>query len=399
MELLISVGRILPSSADEPILDGAVLVRGETITAIGPRSEVTALASPEAVPLDYPSSTALPGLINAHVHLVFDAGPDPVTTLAKIDDTSLLMGMANRAVHLLQAGVTTTRDLGDRGGLAARLRDEIKAGLQQGPRILASTVPLTIPGGHCYFLGGEVAGEHEIRAMVRRNARRGADVIKLMATGGQFTPTGPAMWESQFSPTELCSAVDEAHRLGLPVAAHAHGTDGIAAAVSAGVDTIEHCTWLGEGFRSDPREDIAAQIAARGISVCIGLGPGWRAFAERLGPERAEKMFNRLRWMKDQGIRILIGTDAGLPGSGFNDFVGALELYEHVGFDRLQILEMATTGAAIALGLSGCTGRLSPGYDADLIVVDGDPVVELNALRRLQLTVARGRTMFPDTDH
>jgi imidazolonepropionase-like amidohydrolase len=215
----------------------------------------------------------------------------------------LLTGMATRARSLLQPGVTTTRDLGDLGGLAARLRDEINAARQYGPRILASTVPLTIPGGHCHFLGGEVDGEDEIRAMVRRNACRGADWMKLMASGGQFTPTGPAMWESQFSPAELCAAVDEAHRLGLPVAAHAHGTDGIAAAVAAGVDTIEHCTWFAEGFRSDPREDIATQIVARGISVCIGLGPGWRAFAERLGPERAEMMFNRLRWMKDQGIR------------------------------------------------------------------------------------------------
>ncbi|MGA9311488.1 MAG: amidohydrolase family protein, partial [Pseudonocardiaceae bacterium] len=111
-------------------------------------------------------------------------------------------------------------------------------------------------------------------------------------------------------------------------------------------------------------------------------------------PERAETMFNRLRWMRDQGIRLIIGTDAGLPGSAFNDFVSALELYEYVGFNRSQILEMATTGAASALGLSGRTGRLAIGYDADLIVVDGDPVAELNALRKLQMTVARGRTSF-----
>jgi imidazolonepropionase-like amidohydrolase len=394
MDLLLSVGRVLSSPKDDPILDCAILIRDEIITAIGPRSDVAALASPDATRLDYPSSTALPGLINAHVHLAFDAGPDPITTLASSDDDSLLTGMATRARCLLRAGVTTTRDLGDVGGLAARLRDEINAGRQHGPRILAATVPLTIPGGHCHFLGGEVDGENEIRAMVRRNASRGADLIKLMATGGQLTPTGPAMWESQFSAAELCAAVDEAHRLGLPVAAHAHGTDGIAAAVAAGVDTIEHCTWLTEGFRSDPREDIATQIVARGISVCIGLGPGWRAFAQRLGPERAETMFNRLRWMRDQGIRLIIGTDAGLPGSAFNDFVSALELYEYLGFTRSQILEMATTGAASALGLSGRTGRLAIGYDADLIVVDGDPVAELNALRKLQMTVARGRTSF-----
>ncbi|MEX2982467.1 amidohydrolase family protein [Streptomyces sp. C36] len=389
-------GRVLTGPGGDWIADGAVFVRDESIVAIGPRAEVEAAVSQDVPRMSLPDATVLPGLIDCHVHLAFDAGPDPVGVVKESGDADLLLGMAKRAGQLLRNGVTTVRDLGDRGGLALRLRDAIAAGDVPGPRILAAGRPLTVPGGHCWFLGGEVEGEDAIREMVRRNADEGVDVIKVMATGGGLTPGGHASWQSQFTTDELRVVVEEAHRLGLPVAAHAHGTEGITAAVAAGVDTIEHCTWMTDGG-FEAREEVAAAIAAKGIQVCPAASPNWRAFAERFGYERADAVFARVRWMAEQGISLIAGTDAGVPWAVFDNFVGSLEFFLHLGFTESRIIDMATAEAARALGLAEQTGRLAAGYRADLLVVDGNPLEDLGALRNIRLVLAAGRPHIPES--
>jgi imidazolonepropionase-like amidohydrolase len=333
-------------------------------------------------------------LIDGHVHLAFDASPDPVGALRR-SDLDLLLGMTGRALQALDSGVTTVRDLGDRHGLALRLGQAIESGTLPGPRILAAGTPLTSPGGHCGFLGGEVEGEEAIRDLVRRNAEAGAAVIKVMVTGGGLTKEGPPIWASQFGVAELTAAVDEARTVGLPVAAHAHGTDGIATAVAAGVNTIEHCTWMGADGGFEVRKDLVAEMAAKGIRVCPAASPNWRAFAERFGTDRAKAMFDRYRWLHDQGVRLLAGTDAGVPFAEFNNPVGSLEFFEYLGFSRDQVIELATVSTAEALGIADRTGRITAGYRADLLVVDGDPLTDLGALRRVRLVVADGRGRYP----
>ncbi|MFI9200566.1 amidohydrolase family protein [Streptomyces sp. NPDC053048] len=394
-DLLITAGRVLTGPGGEGTTDGAVLVQGRDIVAAGPREEVEALAPRDVPRMSLPGATVLPGLIDCHVHLAFDAGDDPVGSVKESDAPGLLLGMARRARQLLDSGVTTVRDLGDRDGLAFRLRDAIAEGALPGPRVLAAGAPLTAPGGHCWFLGGEVEGEDALREAVRRNAAAGADVIKVMATGGGLTPGGPATWESQFTPAELRAVVDEARRLGLPVAAHAHGTEGIAAAVAAGVDTIEHCTWMAEGG-FDAREDLVAEIAAKGIHVCPAASPNWRVFAERFGYERADAVFSRVRWMAEQGVHLIAGTDAGVPRAVFDNFTGSLDFYRHLGFGTDRIIDMATVDAARALGIAEETGRLAAGYRADVLVVDGDPLEDLDALRDVRLVLAAGRPHIPE---
>ncbi|MFG2486848.1 amidohydrolase family protein [Streptomyces virginiae] len=392
MRAVVSAGRTVTGPGGPVTLDGAVLYDGGRIVAVGPRAEVEAQAGPDVPRSAFPEGTLLPGLIDSHVHLALDAGPDPVACLKAASDADLYAGMAERAGRLLATGVTTARDLGDRGGLAVRLRDEIAGGHVPGPRLLSAGTPLTVPGGHCWFMGGEVDGTDAIRAAIRRNAAAGVDLIKVMATGGGITKGGPPSWQAQFTPTQLASIVAEARFFGLPVAAHAHGTEGIAAAVAAGVDTIEHCTWMGRtGF--DVREDLVDAIAARGIAVCPAASPDWRGFAERFGRERAEEMFGRLRWMAERGVRLLPGTDAGVPHAVFDGFVSSLEFFGHIGLDPARIVDLATTDAARALGIDADTGRLAPGLRADLLVVDGDPLTDLAALRSVRLVVAGGRTV------
>ncbi|MGW0889544.1 amidohydrolase family protein [Saccharopolyspora sp. NPDC002578] len=391
---LITADRVLPGPEGECVEDGAVLVDGTRVVAVGPCREVLALAPEGTGRQHFDGATVLPGLVNAHVHLAFDeTSADAaalVETVRTASDESLRHAMGRRALAALRSGVTTLRDCGDRGGLAARVRDDITAGAARGPRIVATGPPLTVPGGHCWFLGAAAGSDRGIRDQVRRNAELGVDMIKVMASGGQITPHSPPSWTSQFDRDQLRVLVAEAERLGLPVAAHAHGTEAIRDAVAAGARTIEHCSWM-TGQRSVRRDPAtAAEMAARGVRACAASSRNWRTIIEKLPPEVAEQVYGRLPWMAERGVDLITGTDAGLPGSPFDDLAGALELYAHLGFAPGRILEMATVSSAAALGLGEVTGRLAAGRDADVLVVHGDPRADLGALADVRLVLARG---------
>ncbi|GAA4532557.1 amidohydrolase family protein [Amycolatopsis samaneae] len=390
--LLLSAARVLTGPAGECVEDGAVLVEDGVLRAVGPRREVERLAGPDTPRRDHPEGTILPGLIDAHVHLAFDSSADPLTAVARADPAKLLLGMAGRAQRLLSAGVTTARDLGDRDGLSVVLRDAIAAGSLAGPRILAATTPLTCPGGHCGFLGGEAGTDAEIRGQVERAAAAGADLVKVMASGGALTPGGPRMWEPQFTAAQLRLIVDHAAEHGLGVAAHAHGTDTIAHCVEAGVRTLEHCSWRVEsGLRYD--HDLAREIARRRIGVCRCVSGDWRLFLTQLGPN-ADALVDSILRMREAGVLFIAGTDAGVPGARFDDYAGMLEFFAELGFGNAEILDMATVNAAEALGL-GDTGRLAAGLRADVLVVRGDPLAELAALREVSLVLTAGRAYVP----
>jgi imidazolonepropionase-like amidohydrolase len=386
VDLVISAGRVLTEPAS-PLLGGAVLVRDDKIIAVGKLDDVLRQAAPDAARRDFGESTLMAGLFNCHVHLAFDAGQDPLAGL----ENSGPRAAAGHLAALLRTGVTTVRDLGDRDHLALSVRRTLAREGVAAPRILAAATPLTVPGGHCHFFGGEVASDTGIRELIDTNAEAGADVVKVMASGGQITPGGADMWESQFDARQLGIVVEHAGRHGLPVAAHAHGADAIEACVEAGVATIEHCTWMTGPQRSDQREEVAKSMAAQGIAACSTSSRNWRGMVERMGEALAQRVYGRLPWLERLGVRLIAGTDAGLPGSVFDDPVGALELYEWLGFPRTRILEIATVDSARALGLGEVTGRLAPGLDADLLVVRGDPLTSLDALRHVDLVLARGQ--------
>ncbi|MCC9707141.1 amidohydrolase family protein [Streptomyces sp. MNU76] len=391
--MLITADRVLVGSGTY-LDDGAILIEGDSITAVGPRAQIAERAGTDAVHLAFPGGTVLPGLIDAHVHLAFDGGADPVATLHESSDETLLQDMRSRAEQLLHSGVTTARDLGDRNGLALRLDTEITSGSTPGPRIVSAGTPATSPGGHCHFLGGEISGAAEARDLVRRNIAAGAGVIKAMVTGGGLTKDGPKSWQSQFSPEELHALVDEAHKAGVPVAAHAHGTDGIIAAVEAGVDTIEHCTWMtSDGF--DLPQNVLKQIIDERIAVCPAVSPHWQMLPRFFGEERAAVMFDLVRQMAEAGAKLIAGTDAGVQRAGFDGLVPTLSFYAHLGLPNSKILGMATADAADALGLGETTGRVAPGFRADLLAVDGDPLEDLGALKAIRAVVAAGRRYEP----
>lgn len=391
--LLVTAARVV-IAPDEPVIDdGAVLVAADgTIAAVGSREQIAGLAGTGTGRLDFPDATVLPGLINCHLHLMFDASEDPVAALLTGDDIELALAMSHRARQLLDAGITTVRDLGDRAGLALRLRAAVDSGAVAGPRILAAGPPLTTVQGHCWFLGGEVTDDPSIRAAVTRGVELGVDVVKVMVSGGHLTPGGPAMWDTQFTRRALDVAVAAAGAAGLPVAAHAHSTASIAMAAAAGVDTIEHGTWLSGGagaLRYDTPDEVAEAVAAAGIAVCPARSRNWRSF------RGLDELLGRLAWMDGHGVRLVAGTDSGVPGSVFGDFAGALGLYAAAGWSAPRVLAMATTEAARAVGLADRTGRLAAGFDADLIAVHGDPLSDLNALGDVRFVLTRGRPHLP----
>src|SRR5215468_1857050 len=207
--------------------------------------------------VDLGDVTLLPGLIDAHVHLAFDPVGDVVAQMRADPDEVLLQRMHRHAQAALRAGITTVRDLGDRSYLALTLRERYLADAQIGPEILVAGPPITRSGGHCWFLGGEADTPPELAAAVAERAARGVDVIKVMATGGVITP-GCLPYQSQYGRSELALIADAAHRAGVPVTAHAHGNPGIADAVAAGVDGIEHCSFFTEQGVSLDLQTVAA---------------------------------------------------------------------------------------------------------------------------------------------
>ncbi|MBE9372830.1 amidohydrolase family protein [Saccharopolyspora sp. HNM0983] len=396
-QLLVTAGEVYPGRGTTPITDGAVLVDGPLISAVGARPDIEARATANVARFDFPGGTILPGLIDGHVHLAFDPTQDPPEALRHLDDETLLREMADRAGAALRAGITTMRDLGDRGGLAVRLRDEIARGDRSGPRVLAAGTPLTPPGGHCWFLGGEVAGSEEIRRRITSLTELGVDVIKVMVSGGHITPDSRKPWEMQFTAEELRRIVDISSELQLPVAAHAHGTTAIAACAEAGVSTVEHCTWMriGDNPEIEERLDVAERMAERGICACPAWPSDWRSLLDALGADVGKRAIEKMVRMRDIGVPLIAGTDAGVVRSEHGGLPAGLELYRHLGMAPHEILDMATTDSATALGIGDRAGRLAAGYDADILVCDGAPLTDITALQAQRLVLARGTTTRP----
>ncbi|GAB3308425.1 amidohydrolase family protein [Geodermatophilus aquaeductus] len=374
---------------DRVLRDGAlVLVDGGRILAVEPASA----APPADVPVTHlRGTTLLPGLVDAHVHLCGDAGPRALDQLAELSREQVDAVVSASLARHLAAGVTAVRDLGDVGWAVVRRAPG------PGPTVVASGPPITSPGGHCAAMGGAATGADALRAAVRERAERGAGVVKLMASGGAMT-AGTDMAACQFTSAEVRAVVDEAHRLGLPVTAHAHALGAVRQVLTAGVDGIEHCSGMtATGWGVPPA--LAGQLARAGTVVCptLGLAPGIeppprvRAVIDRLGMTEQARAEEAAR-LHRAGVRLVSGVDAGIaPGKPHGLLPEAVRSLVAGGVPVVDALRTATGGAADACGLAGRTGRLAPGRDADLLLVDGDPTADVAALPRVRLVVSRGR--------
>ncbi|KJK50348.1 hypothetical protein UK23_11090 [Lentzea aerocolonigenes] len=342
---------------------------------------------PGAEVVDLGTATVLPGLIDTHVHLGGDSELGALDRIPGYTSDELDAVIRTALERQLAAGVTTVRDLGDHQWSVIDQRDRHRQ------RVLGSGPPITSNQGHCWSMGGETTGEDELRQAVRERAERRVDVVKVMASGG-FTTTGTAVSGCQFSEQELRVVVEEAHHHGLPVTAHAHSLDSVQRAVAAGVDGIEHCTCLTDKGIHVPVELMDA-IAEADIVVCHTLGtvvappPQLQELWAKVGMSYARKVDTAGR-MFDHGVKTVAGTDGGISAGKAHGIIGVsvADLVKG-GVPNAGALAAATSQAAKALGVT--KGVLKPGWDADIIAVQGDPMRDITALRSVTTVVIGGQ--------
>ena len=377
-----------------------VLCADGKIAGVGP----AAAPVPEGWPVaEYRDATVLPGLIDCHVHLCADSRTGALDRLPGYSDEQLGQVIEAALRDQLAAGVTTVRDLGDRRWAVLGWRDRIAAGTAGSlyPAIVASGPPITTPGGHCWHMGGEASHSGELRAAVRDHADRGVDIIKVMASGGVMT-AGTDVLACQYSLGQLRTVVEEAHACGLAVTAHAHGLPAVLQVVDAGVDGIEHCSCLTERGIYAPA-GLLERLAANRIIVCPTMGrkpggtppPAALALQQRTGLtwQDRQAMIGKLH---QAGVLIASGADAGIS-DGKPHGILALAIADLItgGIPAADALASATSLAAQACGLSGRKGCLHPGHDADLTVVDGDPLTDIAALTAVRAVYLGGQAVPP----
>jgi imidazolonepropionase-like amidohydrolase len=383
--------------SDVTVFDGrtvktkqGVLVAGGTIDWVGahvraPRSAKAAHEEPGA------GRMLTPGLVDVHVHLQFDGGPDFEGEAMALTPARGAIKAANNARRHLAAGVTTVRDLGGMDAVSCEVGRAIDEGLTPGPRVLAAGRALTITGGHGHNVAfaREVDGADAMRKAVREEIRAGARAIKVVATGGVLTP-GIGATFTAFTPEEMLAAVDEAHKWGRCVAAHAIGAEGILNAVVSGVDSVEHC--------NEVTAEIAREMKERGTyrSPTISALRGIIDHDDRVPAYAVEKARALEGVSRDghrralrAGVRHVCGTDAGTP---FNPHGGAPREVMHMvdwGMTPLKALQAATSSGADLLGLPG-VGTIEAGKEADLVLYDGNLVDAVEEILTPRLVLKAG---------
>lgn len=337
--------------------------------------------------IDLGDRTILPGLIDAHVHLVFSAGEDVVSDLCTESDALLTIRAAEHARRCLRAGITTVRDCGDRNGVTLALREAIERGIVMGPRVVVCGPPITTTKGHLHYMGVKADGEGAVRKATRMLIQRGVDWLKVCATGGGLT-RGTDVRRAQYPVDALAALVEEAHAAGKRVSAHAHGTEGIRYAAWAGIDSIEHCSWLGMEGGLEYDEVTVERIKAEGLYICHTIA-GERVVSEEAVREARERgpqgSLGLQRTALTAGARMVLGADAGVPHTRFEDFPRSLEVAVKLAhFSEMEALSAVTKTASEMLGLDREIGTVEPGKRADLVVVNGNPLEDITVLQHIQ---------------
>jgi imidazolonepropionase-like amidohydrolase len=394
--VVVHAGKLADVKSGKLLSDQAVVIQGDKIVSLGPASEVKPAASDKVI--DLPNATVLPGLIDVHTHLTGDPSFG-YESLAISIPREALTGAKNARVTL-NAGFTTVRNVGASGYTDVALRDAINAGDVPGPRMLVSGPALGITGGHCdnnllpfeYHVtdDGVADGVPGVQHKVREVIKYGADLIKICATGGVLSK-GDDPQASQYTLEEMKAIVADAHRLGRKVAAHAHGAQGILWASEAGVDSVEHCSYIDDAAIAELKKNGTYLVPTLYLSDWLTEN------LQKVGmPEMYAKKMRDINPIVRQnvghafarGVKVAFGTDAAVYPHGLNAHEFAV--YVKLGMTPAQAIQTATVNAADLLGWSDKVGSLEAGKWADLIAVDGDPLQDVTRLQQVRFVMKGG---------
>ncbi len=399
-KVIVHAGKLLDVRTGKTLTDQAIVIEGDKISSVGPFAQARRSADDRLV--DLSNATVLPGLTDAHTHLTMnpqDVGPRGLTISIPRE---ALTGARNARITL-EAGFTTVRNVGADGYSDVALRDAINDGDVSGPRMLVSGPPLGITGGHCdenllpfeyhYSALGVADGVEGVQHKVRETIKYGADLIKICATGGVLSH-GDNPQASAYTPEELKAIVADAHRLGRKVAAHAHGAQGILWASQAGVDSIEHGSYIDDAAIAEMKKNGTYLVPT------LYLADWFLENAERLhvppeliakGKEVMPAARKNIAHAFASGVKVAFGTDAAVYPHGLNAHEFAVMV--KLGLTPLQSIQAATINAADLLGWSDKMGAVEPGKWADIIAVDGDPLQDVTTLERVKFVMKGGEVV------
>ncbi len=370
MQLLVCRDGTVADADGTIAADVAVDTAAGEIVAVGDVSDAVETAT-TVTELDASGQFVAPGLIDAHVHLQMDARADTASGRHEPRDSLAFTAAANLRTAV-EAGVTTVRDLGAVGEVAIQAGEAVADGRLVGPRVLACGQAITMTGGHGHWSGREADGASEVRKAAREQLKRGADVVKCMATGGVLT-AGAQTESTELTPAELDAVVEAANAKGVPTAAHAHGKQGIVDASEAGITSVEHGTYMDREAAATMADNNTYWVpTASALHGIVEGGEGIPAEAVAKAEDAAEAFASSFDHAAAEGVEIAMGTDAGTPFNEIGDTPQELQYMVEYGLEPAAALESATVTAADLCGLDD-VGLIGAGYAADLVVLPANP--------------------------
>ena len=397
---LIRASRLIDGKGGQPLERGALLIEGDVIRAVGTEEAVVPPEGATVQEFDYEGKTALPGLVDCHVHLIGIGDGRKGDELTQLPDEVLTVQAARNARTHLYSGVTTVRDCGAKNRTTFMLRKAMEMGITPGPRLVLAGRPMAIVGGHLSYFGIGATGVDECRAAVRQLVKEGADFIKITATGGSTRTSYPLM--PSFNVDELRAICDEAHKFGLHAAAHCASTQGVVNSLDAGVDTLIHCYYREPDGTYEYRPELSDRIAAEGVWVNPTLhqprlsmrvleekqASGTLTEAEQAELEEVKPKFDirldHVSRMREQGVKLVCGSDSAWSYYEMGDFQGEIGTHVEIGMTPMEAIVSATSDSARSCAVDDQVGTLEVGKRADVLVVDGDPSRDHNDLNNVE---------------
>ena len=407
MKRVLKADRLIDGTGSDPVKDAAVVVKDGRISEVTTQDKLQIGEREDVDVIDVAGGTLMPGFIEMHSHIHCSAQADAYTHITTESNETFIMRGTKAVRAALSSGVTTMRDLGSRNQVILPIKSAIENNIIPGPRLIAAGTPITTTGGHCNMFGTEADTADEVVTAIRNQFKLGADCIKVMSTGGGFTP-GTNVRAPQYPVETLKAAVTDAERLGLRVAAHCHASAGVRNCVDAGIHNLIHCSWLAENEEDmyDYDTDYADMIAEKGIYVDPTLALGrLNALRGRVragggqGMGDPARRFEILRDMWDRGVKFVTGMDSGMTNANFDDFAYIPQvMVEEMHISPMEAIVCSTQTSAECLGLEDEIGTLEAGKSADVVIVNGDPSEDITALHNVNTIVTQGAVAKRDNE-